>query len=206
VNELSQEEKWLGRLRRGKTEALADLFEHYRSQLRLMVQLRIGDQLAARLDASDVLQDTFVDASKKVEAYVNDPRVSCFVWLRRLTSDRLIALQRKHLGAKLRSVNRELRLPETSSEMLAKGLVKDSSPSANMATAEVREHVQRALMRLPAADREVILMRNIEGLSNNLVAEVLGVSVSAATMRHGRALIRLRDLLNSDSNNRGDLS
>lgn len=101
-------EVWLRRLQGCDAAALAELFAHYRSRLRQMVQLRIGTQLAVRIDPSDVLQEVYLDAARKIHSYVQAPVVSPFVWLRGLTWDRLSKLQRHHLGAECRAANREV--------------------------------------------------------------------------------------------------
>ena len=197
-------QRWLKRLRGGEMEALAELFGHYRHQLRQMVELRIGHQLAARFDPSDVLQEAYMDAARKIQVYLDNPKVSAFVWLRGLAWDRLAKLQREHLGTERRSILREVRLPENSSVMLANWLLTGTTPSRIVARSDLRECVQNALRELPDGDREVILMRHFERMSNNEVAETLGLSVSGATRRHGRALMRLKDALQADMS-KGDL-
>jgi RNA polymerase sigma-70 factor (ECF subfamily) len=152
-----------------------------------------------RLDPSDVLQEVYLDATRKIHGYLHDPRVSLFVWLRGLTFDRLLKLQRHHLGAQCRAADRELQLPERSSAALARQLLAPGvRPSTALLKAEIQDRVQQALNKLDPADREVILMRHFEEMSNNEVAEVLGLTVSGATMRHGRALSRLKQILKAD--------
>ena len=199
TSEPPETEQWLSRLKHGEMGALVDLFEFYRPELREMIRLRIGSQLAARFDPSDVLQEAYLDATCKVESYLQDPRVSAYVWLRGLTWDRLMKLQRKHLRTQRRTVTRETPLPERSSVLLAKQLLCDSlSPSRQFVKQELRQRVGQAIDRLSDEDREVILMRHFECMSNNQVAEALELSVSGATMRHGRALVRLKEQLTRD--------
>ena len=96
-------ETWIRRLQGGDAPALAELFGHYRLRLRQMVQLRMGTHLAVRIDPSDVLQEVYLDAARKIHGYIQAPEVSPFVWLRGLTWDRLSKLQRHHLGAECRA-------------------------------------------------------------------------------------------------------
>jgi RNA polymerase sigma-70 factor (ECF subfamily) len=192
----SLEETLCTRLLTGEPNAVAELFAHYRPRLRQMVRLRIGRELAARIDPSDVLQDAFVDALQKVRAYVSAPQVPPFVWLRRLTWDRLIKLQRTHVGTQKRNLERQVSLPEETSVALVQQLFSpDTGPIDLLLRAELHDQMERSIAQLSDADREVILMRHYEGLSNNQVAQTLCISVSGATMRHGRALIRMRKLL-----------
>ncbi len=186
----------LDRWMRGDHAAFAQLFDGYRAELKRMVGLRIGAQLAARLDASDVIQESFVDACNKADRYLRSPEVPFYIWLRGVARDRLAKMQRMHLGTGKRAVERELRLPDRSSTTLAIQLLSpESSPSAHLRRREVRRSVVRAIESLDEVDREVILMRHFEGLSNKHVAQAMGVPASTATMRHGRALVKLRALL-----------
>jgi RNA polymerase sigma-70 factor (ECF subfamily) len=190
-----EESLWV-RLCGGDSTALAPLFELYRPRLRRMVQLRLDPRAAARLDASDVLQETYLDAAGRVGEYVHDPRVCAFVWLRGLAWQRLLKLHRQHLGAGCRAAVLECPLPEGSDERLAAVLrALGDSPSQALDREESRRRVRRALDALAPDDREVILLRDFEGLSNSEVAQLLGIGRSGATMRYGRALFRLKELL-----------
>src|SRR5207244_9467827 len=103
-SDASETESWLCDLREGNPSALPALFEHFRPRLRQMVRLRMDPRLAARVDASDVLQEAFMDAARQVDNYLRDPGVVFYVWLRGLAWKRLLKLQRQHLGAQCRAV------------------------------------------------------------------------------------------------------
>lgn len=194
-----QTSRWLSRLRDGDTDALATVFNHYRLRLRQMVRLRMDPRLAARVDPSDVLQEVYLDVSRQIAGYLKQPKVCFYVWLRGLTWERLLKLQRQHLGAQRRAVGREISLPAESSAALAVLLISPkTSPSQALVRKELRQRVQQALARLTADDREIILLRDFEDLSNHEVAQALGLSDSAATMRYGRALYRLKEILTAD--------
>lgn len=190
----------IAKLQQGELTLLPQLFDAYRQPLREMVRMRLGSQLAARIDPSDVLQETYVDASHKIHQYVQNPRVSFFIWLRGLTQDRLLKLQRQHVGAQQRSVTMEVSLLEDASDALAAAI---PTPGRFLMQAELQARVQAAVQRLKRDDCELILMRHFEGLSNAQVAEALGLSPSAATMRHGRALARLKELLKDEIDSSG---
>lgn len=198
VSEDSNEvERCLERMRQGDSAALADLFDIFRPKLTRMIELRIGDQLAARIDANDVMQEAFVDAAKKIDGYLRDCPTSIFVWLRGIAIDRLQRMQRDHLGAQCRAAGREVQLPQGSSLLFATNLVDVESPSRHLQHSELREFVRLSIQLLSDEDREVVLMRHFEGLSNGQVAEILNINRSTAAMRHGRALVRLQKILNS---------
>lgn len=199
IDEPFETQLCLRRLREGHAEALAELFEHYRSRLERMVQLRLDTRLVGRVDPSDVLQEAYLDAADRIEDYLREPAVTFYIWLRGLTKDRLIRLYRRHRGAKCRTVERECVLPEASSELLGRQLMAGgTSPSKALRRKELRSGVQSALEKLGPDDREVILMRHFEDMSNGEVAQVLGLSDSASSMRYGRAVFRLKQLLTAD--------
>ncbi len=187
--------KWLADLKQGRPATFARLFEHFRPRLRRMVELRLDPRVAGRVDPSDVLQETYLDAEQRVFEYVANPEVELYVWLRSQTWDRLVMLQRRHLGAQCRAVGRErVALPVASSVVLAGQLVADqTSPSQDAVRAEVCARVKEAVERLEDEDREVILLRHFEGLSNLETAQALGLTPSGASMRYGRALVRLKE-------------
>ncbi len=199
IDEAPDTRSWLRRLGDGQTEALAELFEHYRPRLDRMVRLRLDRRLVGRVEPPDVLQEAYLDAAKRIQDYLQEPTVTAYIWLRGLTMERLLRLHRRHLAAKCRTVERECTLPEASSillglELLAKG----TNPSKALRREELRRLVQGALEKLNPDDREVILMRHFEEMSNGDVAQVLGLDASAASMRYGRAVFRLKQLLMAD--------
>jgi RNA polymerase sigma-70 factor (ECF subfamily) len=196
IDDSSQTSVLLQRLRSGDRDALVALFDYYRPRLRQMLRLRMDARVAARFDASDVLQDAYLDAARQIEGYLQHPQVDIYVWLRELAWERLLSLQRRHLGAKCRAVERDVPLPAESSALLAKALLAQGpSPRQAVLQEELRRRLQRALEKLKPPDREVILMRHYEEMSNGEVAQALGLSASAATMRYGRALFRLKEIL-----------
>jgi RNA polymerase sigma-70 factor (ECF subfamily) len=194
----------LDRLRQGDRDALGDLFAYYRPRLRQMLRLRIDARLAARLDPSDVLQEAYLDAARQVDNYVREPKVTAYIWLRGLARERLANLEQQHLGARRRAVSRDLSLPGQSSLLLAKHLLAPGTGSGEAFLKHgVRQQVQRALARISAEDREVLLMRHFEGMTNGEVAQALSLTDSTATMRYGRALFRLKEVLVAELNARG---
>jgi RNA polymerase sigma-70 factor (ECF subfamily) len=194
----------LERIDRGDQEALGDLFDSYRPRLRRMVQFRMDARVAARLDPSDVLQEAYLDAAQQIRHYLDRRDVDVYVWLRGLTWQRLLKLHRTHLGTQCRSVEREQPLADDSSVAVAQRLLaRGHGPDQPLLQEEIRQRVQNALSLLDPHDREVILMREVEDLSNSEVAQVLGLSPSVATMRYGRALFRLQKVLALDSGEAG---
>jgi RNA polymerase sigma-70 factor (ECF subfamily) len=168
-----------------------------------MVRLRLDPRLSARVDPSDVVQETLAEAARRLEEYLHRPPLPFYPWLRQIALNRLLDLRRRHLRAAKRSVVREepgvLSLPDESAAELAARLIDlGSSPSQHLLHEEQRERVRAALGRLPAADREVLVLRHLEQMPAREVAAVLGVGEGAVRMRLVRALGRLRDLIDQD--------
>ena len=82
---------FLSRLRFGGKEALAQLYQENHGRLRRMIELRIDPRLAQRIDATDVLQEGFVDISNRLDEYLNDPAMPVFVWMRFLVAQRALS-------------------------------------------------------------------------------------------------------------------
>ena len=193
----------LQRARDGDEQARAELFQRCRDRLRLMVRLRMDRRLHGRLDPSDVVQEAYVDLVRRFPEYLANPAVSFFLWARTLTGQRLIDLQRRHLGAQMRDAGQEVSLyagalPQASSVSLAHQLLgRLTSPTQAAVRAEMQIRLQAALNTMDPMDREVVVLRHFEDLSNHETAAVLGIQTSAASKRYIRALARLKEILDA---------
>jgi RNA polymerase sigma-70 factor (ECF subfamily) len=191
----------MSRAAAGDQRALGELFSLHRDRLRLMVQLRLDNRLHGRVDPSDVLQETYVEALERFNDYVAKPVMPFYLWLRFLTAQRLITIHRQNLGVKARDAGREVSLdrqgsPEVSSVVLAAELVsRHTTPSHAAMQEEMKGRIQRALDAMNPLDREVLTLRHWEQLSNSEVAQVLDLTESAASQRYGRAVWRLKEIL-----------
>ncbi|MEZ6063752.1 MAG: sigma-70 family RNA polymerase sigma factor [Planctomycetaceae bacterium] len=180
---------------------LGVLFAEHRDRLRRMVQLRMDRRLQGRVDPSDVIQDAYMDATRRFDEYRSRPDVSAFVWLRFLTTQRLAQLHRHHLGVRARDAGREVSIfagagPEASSVVLAEKLVgRLTSPSSVLNRVEMRQQVLDALNRMDENDREILALRHFEQLDNAETAQVLQIAKQAAYKRYVRAIRRLKELL-----------
>jgi RNA polymerase sigma-70 factor (ECF subfamily) len=139
--------------------------------------------------------------ARRFPEYVANPAMPFFLWLRNLVGQRLIDLQRKHLGARMRSADNEVSLqqtalPQVSSELLALQLLGSlTSPTRAVARAETRLRLQEALNAMEPLDREVVVLRHFEDMSNAEIAQVLSISPSASSKRYIRAIRRLKAVL-----------
>ncbi len=189
----------LARVRAGDQPALADLFARHRDKLRRMVQLRLDHRLAGRVSPSDVLQEAYIDALKRIDHYFEKPDQPFFGWLRLVVGQRLADVHREHLAQK-RDVGHEVPIhrggPGADSACLAACLLGGgTSPSHAAARTESFARLEEALDRMDALDREVLALRHFEELSNTDTAEILGIQPAAASKRYVRALARLKQIL-----------
>jgi RNA polymerase sigma-70 factor (ECF subfamily) len=191
----------LQRARKGDREAMNELFARHRARLRRMVEMRLDWRLRARIDASDVIQDAFVEVTQRLEDYFHDAKVPFFLWLRLVVGEQLKNLHRHHLSVQMRDARREVSLyrdalPEASSAALAAQLLgKQTSPTQAALRAERMLRMQQAINSLDAIDREIVSLRHFEQLNRSEAAQVLGIEESAATKRYVRALKRLKAAL-----------
>lgn len=188
-------------VRKGNEEALGALLSQYRERLKRMIRLRLNSRLQGRIDASDVIQEAYLEALRRIDDYLKEPNMPFFLWLRQITGQKLMDFHRRHLGAQIRDARREVSLyrgalPAPNSVSLAAQLLGHlTSPSQAAVKAEMRIRVQETLNSMHLIDREVLALRHFEQLSNVETAQVLGLSESGATARYLRALKRLKDLL-----------
>jgi RNA polymerase sigma-70 factor, ECF subfamily len=203
MNEETNAKDFPGREGRGDEQALLELFARNRDRLRRMVRLRLDRRLQGRVDPSDVLQDAQLDVLRRAGEFAANPAMPPYLWLRFLTGQRLMALHRYHLGARMRDANQEISLhrgalPEATSASLAALLLgRLTSPTRAAQRAEMQIRLQEALNSMDPIDREVLTLRHFEELSNRETAQVLGIGKTAACNRYVRALKRLKEILSS---------
>lgn len=188
------------RLRAGDTAAAGELFAAHRDRLKKMVRLRLDRRLQGRLDASDVLQEAFLDVQKKAPDFAQK-EMPAYLWLRLVVAERLLVMHRHHLVVQMRDAGREVPLYRdgfraANSYSLANLLLgRFTTPTQAAARAEERAWLREALDGMDPLDREVLALRHFEELTNLETATVLGISKTAASNRYLRALKRLKEVL-----------
>jgi RNA polymerase sigma-70 factor (ECF subfamily) len=193
----------LEQARAGDHTALNEVFARHRARLRRMVELRLDRRLQARIDASDVIQEAYVEAFRRLGEYLAKRSYPLFLWLRLIVGERLLKLHRHHLGTQMRDAGLEVsiyrgELPAATSAALAAQLLgKHTSPTQAAVRAERMMRLQEALNTLDPMDREVLSLRHFEEMSLAETALSLGIEESAAAKRYIRALKRLKAILAS---------
>ena len=189
----------------GDSDALGELLQQHRERLLRLVTLRMNRRVQSRVDAGDVVQETFIEATRRRSELTAPMNVSLFVWLRYLAMQKLCETHRRHLGVKARDAAMEVSLCEapaphiTSAVLAAQLLGKLTSPSKAVQQAEVRFRLEQTLNAMNPIDREIIALRHFEQLSNMEAAQVLGIKDSAASTRYVRAVQRLKKALETDA-------
>ena len=176
----------------------------HRDRLRRMIALRLDQRLRGRIDPSDVIQEAFLEATERRSEYVRQPDpLPPFLWLRFLTLQRLQLIHRRQLGTRSRDAGREVSIyggsvpAATSAALAAQLLGRDTRASEAAIRAEEKRKLHEALDRMDPIDREVLVLRHFEQLSNGECARVMGLAEAAATKRYLRALRRLKEILSA---------
>jgi len=195
----------LSRAGTGDERARQQLFQRFRGRLRRMIAVRLDPRLAARLDPSDIVQEALADAAGKLDDYLAKRPLPFYPWLHRLAAERLAQAHRHHLRCQKRAVGCEVQTPaDASTARLAdRFAATESSPSERFSRWERRRQVLEALDQLSKVDREVLVMRYLEGLRFREIAEVFGLTEGAVKVRHFRALRRIQDRLGNDNDIEG---
>ncbi len=185
----------------GDDDAWNQLLDRHRKSLHRMVQLRLDRRIRQRVDVSDVLQDVMIEANRRIDRYLDNPIMDFHLWIRQIAKDRIIDAHRRHRVTKRRSVDREQapvfrgRIDHSTVNLAAQLPDSDITPAAQAIRHEMALQTEAALELLPENDKNIILMRHHEQLSNGEAAVALDVSEAAASMRYLRALKKLRSLM-----------
>lgn len=189
-----------------REEALARYFFAVEARLKRIVNFRLDYRLGGRVSESDVIQETYVRAAKRIDSFLDKDDMPFFVWLRLEVSQKLAEIHRHHFGAEKRDVRKEVKLRSnnesgrTSMALAAHIVAQLTSPSMLMQRAEQIATLEATLSEMNELDREVIALRNFEELSNLETAKTLGIEPAAASKRYLRALKRLREIMEKAKN------
>lgn len=196
-----QTQQILADVRQGDADAVNRLMDRHRESIRRMIQMRLDNKIQRRIDVSDVVQDVLVEANRRLQTYLENPQMSFHLWLRQIAKDRIIDAHRRHRGSAKRSVDREMPLAvqaaddHSTMQLLDQLRDPELTPAAAATQQEMARAVERSIAALGDQDAEIIIMRHYEQLSNQEIAQALGLTEPAASMRYLRAVRRLREML-----------
>ncbi|TWU42324.1 sigma-70 family RNA polymerase sigma factor [Novipirellula artificiosorum] len=204
-----QTETLLAAAKNGDADAVNRLLERHRDSVHRLVQMRLDRKVQRRVDVSDVVQDVLVEANGRLGKYLDNPAMAFHLWIRQIAWDRIIDTYRRHRVSAKRNMDREQAMSvgtgqDQSSVQLAAQLCDPAlTPAAAATQREIATKVESAIEQLGDQDREIVLMRHYEHLSNLEIAEVLNLNPPAASMRYLRAVRRLRELLDEEASSDG---
>jgi RNA polymerase sigma-70 factor (ECF subfamily) len=178
--------------RRGDESAFGRLLEAYRDYLRLLARLEVGHRLQAKIDASDLVQETFLQASRAFDEFRGQTERELLVWLRKILASRLSKTFRHYYGTQRRDLQIERELGRSSQALQAMLEMSQTSPSEGAIRSERAFALASAVERLPDDYRDVIALRHIQGLPFDQVSREMNRSLGSVEKLWARALGRLR--------------
>lgn len=203
MNATTAPDALLEQARRGNADGLGQLLELYRRYLSLLARIEIGRNLQAKLDASDLVQDTLLEAHRNFEKFQGSSETQFVCWLRQIMAANLANLLRRYLGTKGRDVRLERELAvrlDQSSRMLDCGLIdRGGSPSQLASRREQAVLLADALEKLPKDYRDAIVLRHLEGLTFPEVAQRMGRTLDSVEKLWVRGLVQLRQVMGAMS-------
>ena len=180
----------------GDRRALEPLLARHRDELYAFVEFHFDQRLRARIDPSDVVQETQLEAIRRMDDFLSRRPMPFHLWIRKAAYERLLRLRRDHQKRAKRSVIREVAWPDRSSLLLARPLLDARpSPSSLVQAKELALRVSQAVAELAENDREILLMREADELPYEEIGCLLEIEPATARKRYGRALIRLQKIL-----------
>lgn len=202
--EAEKTQQLLQSIKAGDRDAINRLLDRHREALRRMVDMRLDPKIRQRVDASDVVQEAMMEANRRMETFLENPGMPFHLWIRQIATDRLIDQHRRHRVSKKRSVDLE-QAPVVASNLDHSTIQfgpqlqdRELTPAEAAIRAEMQRRFEEAIEEMDEHDQEIIVMRHFEKLSNQEVANVLGLSEPAASMRYLRAVRRLQKQLSPD--------
>ena len=152
--------------------------------------------LSSRLSIDDVLQEAYLAAARRPLFFTQEPEVPLYFKFRKITLQTLCDLEREHIKSEKRSALKEL-AGEPSEQALEVLPGEVRSPKTVLERKERNALIRQVIEALPATDRQILILRNFDVMSNSECAAILGIDQKAASIRYVRALKRLRDRLQS---------
>jgi RNA polymerase sigma-70 factor (ECF subfamily) len=199
MNAATTPDKLLHQARSGDSKQLGELLEIYRRYLHLLARIEIGRNLQAKLDASDLVQDTLLEAHRNFPRFQGSSETQFVCWLRQIMAANLANFLRRYLGTQGRDVRLERELAvrlDRSSRMLDRSLIdRSSSPSHQAARREQAVLLADALEKLPEDYREALVLRHLEGLTFPEVSQRMGRSLDSVEKLWVRGLAQLRRVM-----------
>ena len=185
---------------------VAEMFDEHRGRLLRMIEVRLQPELRARVDANDILQESFMEAYRQLRTGVSAPKGSPLVWLRLIVGQQIVANYRKYCQTQKRNVAREFSISSgrTQADLVSTSIFlvgKLTSPSVAARQHELTIKIRECLAQLSDSDREILSLRHFEQLTNRETAEELNIPPNSASVMYMRALKKFRVILEREKLN-----
>jgi RNA polymerase sigma-70 factor (ECF subfamily) len=189
----------LSQAQRGSDVARGELLERFRTYLELLARVELGRRLQTKVDAADVVQETFLEAHRNFALFRGHSEPEFVDWLREILAGRICNLLRRYLGTQGRDLRREqgwnVDLDQSSRAIDRGFFALQSTPSQHVAQREQGVLLAEALGRLPADYREVVVLRHFEELTFPEVARRMDRTVDSVQKLWVRALATLKQAM-----------
>ncbi len=184
----------LSRAENGCPDAFRLLVERHLPAVREAVRKRLRPRIRSRVDNSDIVQEAQKQAFQSLPDFLTRRPMPFRLWLLKTAHERILTAERVHIHAAKRSVEREMPLPDESSLQLACHFG-STNPATKASQRELTQIVRRCVADLGDIDREILVLRCFNNLSNQEVATILEVNPETSKKRFTRAVLRLKDRL-----------
>lgn len=182
--------------RNGDERCLGELLSTYERYLKLLAEVQLGRGLRCKVDASDIVQETFLEAYRGISRFEGNTGEQLIGWLKAILATRLANTMRHYLGTQARDIRLEERICQSldQSSLSLGGILADphSSPSEQVVGKEQAQLVAEALLRLPHDYRQAIVMRHLEGLTFPEIAASMNRSVDSVEKLWLRGMAKLK--------------
>lgn len=190
----------LQELQEDPQNTLTRVFTENRSALRRLVASRLDTNIKGRVDPSDIVQETLIDACRRLDDYLANPSVPFISWLFALADQNAVDAYRRHVVTKKRSVQREQFLDSRASAAqndIHMHAVSDlTDPGQRAEKQERMAQLQKAISMLSLESQIIVRMRFLEGKTLAEIAEKFDISVDAVAKRAMRSLLKLTEFAN----------
>lgn len=191
----------LSNVLRGETSKLGPLLDVYRNYLRILADAQLDRKLRGKVSPSDIVQETMLQAHRDFGQFRGKNERELLGWLRKIHANTLARVIERHVLAKKRDVRREVSLQRIASTMEQSSIQlnytmasRDETPSSGARRRERAVILADVMSELPNDQREILLLRNMQGLKFREAAERMNRSVAATKMLWMRAIKRAREL------------